>query len=336
MDTFSEVYQKSIEVLKIQTFDESWKDIEAKLKTAIKTDGPDPAQAGAFDDLRTFLSRHAKGANNSTTKAEAILKGAKSGTSGFQERAAFLKTMQHFYLIEKKGNQSVWVMDPPKNFTAWSYDQFEGKSKDGIKTDLQLEGEIFGIGNRQMMSDALQLARKWGSNVQIKLANGDASTLEVVKRWFHEPSDDINAVEATANTLLSGFKKIVNACNSTRVTFSDLPHLRNDFDASGTIAAVAEGEERPVIYLFKEFINIARPNKLGVIPKLWLCALTILHELSHSLLNTEDIMYDYQGLNVSSSFRPKDAIRNADSWAYFAADLVGVLPDAARKKALKQ
>jgi hypothetical protein len=120
------------------------------------------------------------------------------------------------------------------------------------------------------------------------------------------------------------------------VTFSDLPHLRNDFDAGGTIAAVAEGEERPVIYLFKEFMNIARPNKLGVIPKLWLCALTILHELSHSLLQTEDIMYDYQGLNVRSSFRPRDAIRNADSWAHFAADLVGALPDAARKKALNQ
>jgi hypothetical protein len=276
------------------------------------------------------------GQSKAAEKAEAILAGAKPNKSGYQERAAFLKTMKHFYFIEKKGNQSIWVIDPPRSYTAWPYDQFEGKAQEGIKADLQLEDETFGADNRRVMSDALQLARKWGTDVQIKLANNDAGTLETIKRWFHASNDDEQAVLTTAATLQSGFKMIVNACNSTSVTFSDLPHLRDDFDASGTFAAVAEGEARPVIYLFKEFLNIARPNKMGVIPKMWLCALTILHELSHSLLNTEDIMYDYQGLNVRASFSARDAINNADSWAHFAADMVGALPESARKKALNQ
>ncbi|MBI3231068.1 MAG: hypothetical protein HYZ45_13110 [Burkholderiales bacterium] len=337
MDTFSEVYQKSVEVLKTQSLDDSWKKIESNLKMMLKPDGPDAGQARSLDELRDYLHEIGKGGGaTASAQAEAMLKAANVGTPGFQERAAFLKTMQHFYLVEKKGNQSVWVMDPPKNLTAWPYDQFAGKTKEGIKTDLMLAVEIFGDANRQMMSDSLQLARKWSMEVQIKLAAAEPSTLEIVKRWFHAGGDDEQKVLATTATLLTGFKKITNACNSTNVTFSDLPHLRDDFDGDGTFAAVAEGETRPVIYLFKEFLKLGSPNKMGVIPKLWLCALTVVHELTHSLLQTEDIKYDHQGLNVRPGFSHKDALNNAESWAYLAADLVGAVSEADRKKALRQ
>lgn len=336
MDTFSEVYEKSVEILDTQQMDASWKDIESGLKMMLKADGPNAGHATALEHLRAHLHKATKKNGSAVAKANEILVGAKNGVLGFQTRAALIKTMQHFYLVEKKGNQNIWVIDPPKSLAAWPYDLFAGKTEAGIKADLMQEDEIFGSENRQMMSDALQLARKWSMDVQIKLANADDQTLAIVKRWFHLTSDDKQVVQVSASILLNGFKKIVNACNSSNVTFSDLPHMRDDFEADGTIAAVADGENRPVIYLFKEFLNIGRPNKMGVIPKLWLCALTIVHELSHSLQKTEDIKYDYEGLNVSASFSTKDALKNADSWAHFAADMVGALPESDMKKALKK
>lgn len=75
-------------------------------------------------------------------------------------------------------------------------------------------------------------------------------------------------------------------------------------------------------------------TRLGNIPKLWLYALTVVHELSHKLVKTEDIRYDYDGLKPGNGFKTEDALNNADSWAYFAGDLVGAIPKNAIKKAL--
>lgn len=71
-----------------------------------------------------------------------------------------------------------------------------------------------------------------------------------------------------------------------------------------------------------------------MIPKLRLCALTVVHELSHKLQSTEDIRYDYEGLRPSISFPSGDAIKDADSWAYFCGDVLGYVPQSAVTEAL--
>jgi ParB-like chromosome segregation protein Spo0J len=335
MNVFTEVYNKSVELLKVPALDDSWKTIEANLKTLLEDDGPNAGKAKVLDDLRDQLKKAAKGKGVAkTAMAEEIAKASKTGAAGYQERAALIKTMQHFHMVAKKGGQSIWVVDPPKSFVTWPYDQLAGKNETDLKTELQADTEVFGSGNRKMMSDSLQLARKWSADVQIKLSSPNAKTLEKVKRWFHAEGASDDDAKATAGTLAEGFKKIHATCNSSRVIFSDRPHLRASGEWDNVYASVNAADVMPVIYIFQVFIKAGKRNALGSVPKLWLCALTVVHELTHKLVRTEDIRYDDDGLKPGDSFTAEQALKNADSWAYFAADMVGALSKGTITKVL--
>ncbi|EIC30775.1 hypothetical protein Metal_3097 [Methylomicrobium album BG8] len=339
MDIFTEVYTKIIDILKTKSLDSSWSDIEAELKALCVDTGPNAAKSEALSKARKKIES-AAGIfdlfNPGSAHAGEILKAAKSSTTGFQNRAATLKTFKHVYFVAKKGNQSIWVVDHPKTYTQWAFDQFDGKQLKNVETMLAEEEETFGASRRKMMSDALQLARKWSMDIVIKLGTADASTLAVVKRWFHTDSATEQEVKATAAVLLDGYKKIEAVCNSTTVIFSDRPHKRADKDWNDTtFASVRADDTLPVIYIFQAFLDAGKRTFFGNIPKLWLCALTVVHELSHKKVHTDDIRYDYDGLKPGSGISPANAIKNADSWAYFGADLVGVLSEATVKNVLK-
>jgi hypothetical protein len=238
-------------------------------------------------------------------------------------------------MVQKKGAQSIWVVDPPKSYSKWTYDQLEGKSEADLKTELQANGEVFGNGNRKMMSDAHQLARKWSADVQVKLGNADAKTRAKVERWFLAAGAAAADVDAAIATLRDGFRKINATCNSNQVIFSDRPHLRTSGDWDNAYASVNAGDVMPVIYIYQVFLTTGKRNRLGQIPKLWLCALTVIHELSHKLLDTKDHSYDYQGLKPGGgNLAAGEAIKNADSWGYFAADMMGAVSKGTLKQIL--
>ena len=336
MNVFTEVYDKSIELLKSPSLHTDWKDVEAGLKRLLQTDGPSVSQARTLDDLRNRLREAAKKAGGVRAKAKAaeIARASQTDKAGFQDRAALIKQLKHFYLVAKKGHQSVWVVDQPKSHGQWAYDLLDGKSVEEMITLLAGSREVFGAANRKMLSDALQLARKWSADTEIKLGAKSASTLATVQRWFHEENAGADETEATRTRLLAGFKKITAACNSGKVIFSDRPRLRASGDYDNTFASVNASDAMPVIYIYQLFLDTGKRTITGRIPKLWLCALTVIHELSHKLQATEDIRYDYQGLKPSASFPAGDAIRNADSWAYFCGDVLGNVPKGAVKAAL--
>ena len=60
------------------------------------------------------------------------------------------------------------------------------------------------------------------------------------------------------------------------------------------------------------------------------CARTIVHELSHNALSTEDVVYGPNGLmpEGATGLTPDYALHNADSWAYFSMDVTGNLTGA--------
>lgn len=327
MDVFTDVYSKWVELLKTSPLDPAWSGIQAKCKELLPPDGPNDAKETVLDELRAKLIEAGKRkAKPAEAAAEEILKASRAGNAGFQDRAAMLKALRHFYLVRKKGNQSIWVVDGPKAYGQWTFDLFAGQSAIDLKATLQRESEVFGGGNRKMMSDALQLARKWSSDIQAKLSDPDDRALRVVKRWFHDAAASEAELKASAVTLHAGFKKIAAECNSTRVVFSDRPHKRANGTYDSTFASVNAGDAMPVIYIFKLFLEAGRRNRLGKIGKLWLCALTIIHELSHKKVGTDDIQYDDDGLKPGAGFTTSQALDNADSWGYFAADMVGALP----------
>jgi len=327
MNVFTEVYAKSVDLLKAPALDAGWKVVEADLKALLGADGPNVDKAGVLDSLRHLLEEAGKGKPVPRAAASAeILKASKPGVNGYQERAALIKTMAHFYIVERKGAQSIWVLDPPQAYVAWPYDLMAGKSEPDVKTTLEKDVEVFGPDKRQMMSDALQLARKWAADAQIKLASPDAATLDTVRRWFFAAAAPAADAGPAAAVLAEGFKQIHAACNSSRVIFSDRPHLRASGEWDNVYASVNAQDVMPVIYIFQVFLSAGQRSALGTIPKLWLCALTVIHELSHKLLRTEDIRYDDDGLKPGAGFTAEQALKNADSWAYFAADLLGAVP----------
>lgn len=335
MNVFTEVYDKSVEVLAAPFVSGEWKGIAADLKALLESSGPNAQKAGVLDNFRKQLAETGKtSASSATAVAAEIVKASVPARMGFQDRAAMIKTVRHFYAVQHKGAQSVWVLDPPKGYSAWPYDLFAGKSEADLKTALADDAEVFGAANRTMMSDASQLARKWAADAQVKLASPNAATLQKVRSWFHLNSSPALDVAKTAAILAEGCKQIHAACNSTQLIFSDRPHLRASGKWDNAYASVNQGDVMQVIYIFQVFLDVSKRPVQGSIPRLWLCALTIIHELSHKLLKTEDFRYDDDGLRPGTSFTPQQALKNADSWGYFVADLLGAVPGATLKSVL--
>lgn len=330
MDLFTEVYEKSADLLKTTAFDKRWANIEPRLKTLFAVDGPNSAEAAVLDLVRESLKQATKTGNISKREAvaEAIIELARTKVPGFQDRAALIKLVQNFYFVEAKGNQSIWVVDHPSHYTKWCYDFLHNMSGERLKRAVAREQQIFGGNQRKMMSDALQLARKWSMDIQVKLGAKDAATKATVKRWFHGDTATDAEITASILTLSNGFKKITELCNSTKVIFSDRPHKRANGGSDTTYASVNSSDKLPVIYIFNLFLQSGKKAK-GNAGKLWLCALTIIHELSHKQVDTDDLSYDDDGLKPGGvSLSVANAIKNADSWGYFAADMVGALSDA--------
>lgn len=336
MNVFSEVYEKSVEMLKTPQLHADWSTIETGLRALLLQEGPSPTHGGVLDDLRKRLAATGKAAKGLAGKAvgDEIVRISQAAKPDFQDRAALVKQMQHFYLVAKKGSQSIWVVDQPKSYGEWDFELFGGKSAVDLPALLSKNDEVFGRENRKMMSDALQLARKWSADTEVKLSGKSTKVDAVIRRWFLQDGASDSDVASVRATLQAGFKKVTATCNSGKVIFSDRPKLRVSGTYDSTYASVNGRDAMPVIYIYQLFLKTGKRNLLGNIPKLWLCALTIVHELSHKLLATEDKRYDYQGLKPSASFPAATALINADSWAYFCGDLLGAVPKSAVKEAL--
>jgi len=251
VNVFTEVYARSVELVKAPTLDPGWTVVETDLEALLETDGPNVDKAGVLDSLRRLREEAGKGKPVARAAVSAeILRASKPSVNGYQDRAALLKTMAHFYVVQRKGARSIWVLDPPRAYDAWPYDLPAGKPETEVKTALEKDAEVFGPGNRQMMSDALQLARKWAADAQVKLASPNAATPDTVKRWFFAAGAseaDVVAAVAAAAVLAEGFKKIHAGCNSSRVIFSDRPHLRasGEWESATTTTASNPGPALP-------------------------------------------------------------------------------------------
>jgi hypothetical protein len=245
----------------------------------------------------------------------------KSSVGTWIERAAALKMVQHVYHAQKKGGQNVWVYSPPKSHAKPIFDELKG-TDGAIKSKLDADEEIFSVKDRELMCDALALSRKIAMDAQIKVNSKTAEAKKVVKRWFLNPACTDVELNDAFTKLSAGMKKITAACSSTTMVFTDyLDWRKKRDDYYGGAFRGGEGGGFPVIYLEGAFTRLK-----GNSGKLWLCAETILHELSHHEVQTEDHRYDSSGLKPTDGNLPyAKTIENADSWGYFMLDLAGYL-----------
>jgi hypothetical protein len=232
--------------------------------------------------------------------------------------------LKHLYLVRQKGSQDVWVYAPPKAWKAWVFDEIKGTDA-STRKKLQQETEVYSAKDRAVMADALQEAAAWCQKVQLAL--GTPAGEEVVRRWFLGKDGTAQQLTQAIDTLRDGFKKIDTLCRSGKLVISDEPGDRHGGGWKDW-AFVYNHESMNVLYLQGAFL------KAGNSGNKTMCALTIIHELSHKLLNTQDHRYDYDGLKPGRDIAVAKAIDNADSWGYFAADAVGMLSASDRKRVL--
>jgi len=335
-----QVYKKSRELFTTQKFEGEWqKFIHEKINvdSLLSATGPSTAYADALDKLRSKINETVKDATKSGSgldSAEKVLiAAAKPGDpqNKWAERAAALKMLKHFYRHSQRGAQDVWIYSPPKDYTKWIFDEIKGTDT-VISAKLQKEEEVYTEGDKKTMGDALQIALACSQKTEKLLAEGKPETVAIVKRWFADGNTSEDQTKTDVATLLSGFKKISNLCNSNTLVFPDDPNDRKSATKYeklyGSVWPGGEGSFS-VIYLAGAF------KKAGNSGRLWLCAQTIIHEASHLEVSTEDHQYDTEGLKPGTGFPHSQAIDNADSWGYFCIDLCGYLSQSDRDQVLK-
>lgn len=299
--------------------------------------GPDVAEKAQTDALRQVLAdaarkRLAEAGVAERAAARAIVAGAGTGR-GLNRRAAALKMLSHLYHQQSAGSQHVWVYSPPKIYAKWIFDEVAGASATALEDVLAKDGtEVYSASQRSVMAAAVQEARAVAMAVTVKLGAASDNTRAVVRRYFGNASSTEEELVGTMLTLASGYQKIANACNEGNVVISDEP-----LDRSGggwkDWAFIYSDEAMSVLYLQGAWLKKADEITPSNQSPLYRCVRTIIHELSHKQLSTEDIVYGPKGLKPegSSALTPDYALHNADSWAYFAVDVLGYLsgPDKA-------
>jgi hypothetical protein len=334
-----QVYKKASDVFDNQTFEPSW-DIFLRdtvhPRALIASDGPNTAHAEGAEKLRGRIAELVRnsgaGGKAPSTAGQLLLAAAKTGTppDKWRERAAGLKLLKHFYRHVKTGAQDIWVYSPPKDYASWIFDAISGSETEVVEK-LNKEDEVYTVGDKDVMCDALRIALTCSQKTEMLLASAAPETLEVVARWFGDAGSE-TANKAVAAKLAAGFKKITAVCNANTLVFPDDPNDRvsaSRYDKLyGSVWPGGEGSFY-VIYLAGAF------KKSGSSGKLWLCAQTILHEASHLVVSTKDHRYDSSGLKPATAELPSSkAIENADSWGYFSIDLCGYLSQSDRERVL--
>lgn len=334
MHKFEECYKRTrSQVRNFQFFPEAaGTAVRLDMVGAMDSDGPDRKGYDQIKALRGAIDAGKRKSNKS--EGEIILAGcedAKSKTlvgavTGWMydvnDRVAAVKMLRHLYLVKMRGAQDIWVFSPPKSYSEWLYDEFDGLGRTGLAQWSSEDEETYSESDKTAMADAAGLALTWSMKCVAKLASPDAATQAVVAKWFCEPGADEKTIKKAAKTLLDGFKKITTVLNSNKLVLSDEPVDRKG-GGWKDFAFVYKSEKMHVIYVQGATLSAAKGSKM------WLAALTIVHELSHREVDTEDHRYDSDGKLApgggTGALSADKAIGNADNWGYFAADLNGSL-----------
>lgn len=298
-------------------------------------DGPTTTDAVALDQLRSEINKVAateKSSDVGGACAKAMIK-MMPPVGANNTGVATLKFLKHLYCVKRTGGQAVWAYSPPKTYLKWIYDEVNLVPVRQLTNVLAMpEDEIFSSHHKEVMCDALQQTLTLALAAVAKLGTPNESTKAVVRQYFADGATQDVALSGTMATLRAGFQAIAAVCHSSKVIISDEPIQRNG-PGWRNWAFIYTLEEMNVIYVQNAWLNKADEVAPSNQSALYRCTRTMIHELSHKAVGTEDIAYGPKGLspNGSAALTAEFALHNADSWAYFAMELAGLLtgPDLA-------
>ena len=362
---FRSEYDAAREVLASgDSFDADWQAIVAQLAQLMGPDGFDVARADALDELRRRATHGADATR--VDEAEGLLRAIGPTTDGglvadaARGRAAALKLLRHVYLESRSGSRGVWIVALPSEFTDWPSSQFADTAANvaGARQLLAGRREHFDGAQRRWLGAATLQGLAWCQRAAMVLADarrarGDASAERagartqaraLVRRWFAEPGLTEAALDKLVATLARGFKDIVAALNRGRFVITDWVPLRAastgleaEFLRTEAFAFRARSEGMDVVYVEGAFFDDIAGNVLRGQAN-W--TRILVHELSHLVCGTHDVnngqtRYAWSGIGPHAGNPSGDTIRNADNWAFFAADCAGALTPGQRATALR-
>lgn len=346
---------------KSTSFERSWQPLVVKLGKLMGTEGFEASEETALGELRSSLT---KGPSQTRVAEEKGILQAAVGWSDSdvglidqetRSRAASLKFLRHVYLQNKAGNRRVWVFSLPTNFTDWpsAYLATHAPTVGHAKRCLAGQNEHFTDQERRYLGNSTQQALAWCQKAGIVLTGAASSSgsaakhadsRAIVKRWFAEPGLVDAALDNHIATLASGFKKITGILNKGRFVVTDWVPFRGTTDADEADFLASEAftfrngaEGMDVVYIESNFFT---DDPGGVVHGQANWTRIIVHELSHLVCGTLDVKngqdrYAWYGIGPHVGYPASDCVRNADNWAFFAADCGNALSDAERSHALK-
>lgn len=346
------------------SFGADWRDLVRQLEQMMTPAGFDAAKETALGELRTKVT---KGPSQTRiTEDQGILQAAGAWVEGnagtltdaAKKRAASLKFLRHVYLQNKAGNRKVWVLSLPTAFTNWPtrHVSASGSTLGAVKTMLAAQGEHFSDQQKRYLGSSTQQALAWCQKAGIVLANAKSAASSgtpnpardnaraLVKRWFADPGTDDTALAGFIATLDDGFKKIIAMLNKGNFIVTDWVPFRGtsdvdeaDFLASEAFTFAGNHEGMDVVYIESNFFV---DNPGNILPGQANWTRIIVHELSHLVCGTDDVQngqarYAWYGIGPHAGYPGAECVRNADNWAFFAADCGGALTESQRNTALK-
>jgi hypothetical protein len=359
---FKSEYDQDKKALKdSKSFAASWQPVAADLFQLMGDEGLDAGRESALARLR----RKATEGEVSTvgTKAVQVVTedtgllsavGANGSAIGDvpKARAAALKFLRHTYLLNRSGNNKVWVHSLPLSFSDWpSHALAAASTPEKVKELLRSSDERFSADDKKNLATSVQQAMAWCQKAGILLASAAAggtppsaettAARALVKRWFvgedTVTEGDVNGLIAT---LTLGFKALIAAVGRGHFVLTDFVPLRKatgaeerKFFGSEAFTLRSRYEGMDVVYVEDYFF---KRDPGGVIFDQANWTRIVVHELSHLICGTDDFddRYAHSGIGVHAGFPSTKAVNCADSWAFFAADCAGILTAGNRLKAL--
>lgn len=346
-----------------KAFAASWQTVVADLYEMMGPEGFDAGREVALGRLR----RKATEGEVSTVGSKAVqvvtedrgllaAVGAGNGPIGdvAKARAAALKFLRHTYLLNRSGNNKVWVHSLPLAFDDWpSHALADATTPERAKELLSSSNERFSAEDKKHLATSVMQAMAWCQKAGIVLATAatagsppsaaTSTARDLVKRWFvGRDSVSESDLNGFISTLADGFKKLIAAVGRGNFVLTDFVPLRSTTDAeekkffeSEAFTMRSRYEGMDVVYVESNFFT---RDPGGVIFEQANWTRIVVHELSHLVCGTSDFddRYAHSGIGVHPGFPASKAINNADSWAFFAADCAGVLSAGNRLQALAE
>ena len=347
-------------------FEAGWQPVVTQLASLMGRDGFDVARAEALDELRRRATHGADATR--VDEADGLLRAVAPAADGtladdVRQRAAALKLLRHVHLESRCGSRGVWIVSLPSEFTNWPSSQFvdECGNLAGMRQLLGGRREHFDAAQRRYLGAATLQGLAWCQRAAIVLADarrarGGAAALAeradaraqartLVRRWFAEPGASETAVDKLIATLTRGFKDIVASLNRGRFVITDWVPFRAahnadeaEFLRTEAFAFRARSEGMDVVYVESAFFNDFAGNVLRGQAN-W--TRILVHELSHLVCGTHDVndgqsRYAWSGIGPHAGYPSGATVRNADNWAFFAADCAAALTAGQRETALRR